>query len=66
MTTTEQFRAPDKFFVHYTVKLPPKFEPQKLVAGPYTEDEVLVQRRDISGYAYVHDVFVSTDPQPPK
>lgn len=46
------------FYVHYTVTMPPK-EPQYLVAGPYSESEVLDQRRDIASYAGVSDVYVS-------
>jgi hypothetical protein len=34
-------------------------EPQHLVAGPYSESEVLDQRRDIASYANVVDAYVS-------
>lgn len=48
-----------KFYVHYTVKLPPQFKPQYCTAGPYSEDEVLSQQQDISSYANVSTVFIS-------
>ena len=51
-----------KFYVHYTVVN--KGGPAHLVAGPYTEDEVVDQRRDIASYAYVENCFVSEDPNP--
>lgn len=51
------------YYVHYTVRLPPKREPQYCVAGPYDVNEVTNQRRDISTYANVEDVFVSEEPK---
>lgn len=53
------------WFVHYTVTMPPK-GPQHLTAGPYNEDEVLIHRVDIAGYAGVTDAFVSPNPKHPK
>jgi hypothetical protein len=50
---------PKKFYVHYTVEN--NGAPQVLVAGPYNEDEVIEHRRDIAGYAYVSNCFVSEE-----
>lgn len=46
------------YHVHYTVTNPPG-NVQFLVAGPYSESEVLDQRRDIASYAGVTDAYVS-------
>jgi hypothetical protein len=45
----------DMFYIRYTVTNPAL---TTLVAGPYTADEVLDQRRDIASYAYVTDCHV--------
>ncbi len=45
------------YYVHYTVQN--NGAPTALVAGPYNEDEVIDNRRDIAGYAYVSNCFVS-------
>lgn len=51
------------YFVHYTVTNPPeKVGPphwQHCVAGPYSESEVLDERRDIATYTGVTDAYVS-------
>lgn len=47
------------FFVHYTVDLPGQTEPKNCVAGPYSDAEVLDQRRDIAGYEGVKNAYVS-------
>ncbi len=52
-------------YVHYTVKLPPALTPQFCTAGPYSLDEVIDQRRDIAGYAHVHNVFIGELPKHP-
>lgn len=54
------------WYVHYTVKLPPKCEPQYCTAGPYTIDDVPDQRRDIAGYANIEDCFVDQNAKHPK
>lgn len=46
------------YFVHYTVTNPPE-KVQHLVAGPYSESEVLDQRRDIATYSGVTNVYIS-------
>jgi hypothetical protein len=51
-----------EFYVHYTVTMAPK-SPQKCVAGPYKEHEVLDQRRDIAGYGGVTDVYIDEKPE---
>lgn len=55
----------NKYYVHYTVKLPPRFEPQYCTAGPYSSDEWLPQKQDIAGYAHVSQVFLSDQAQHP-
>lgn len=54
----------DQFYVHYTVTLA-HAEPQNCVAGPYSEREVLSQRRDIAGYAGIENVFISESRERP-
>lgn len=55
-----------KFYVHYTVKLPPQFKPMYCTAGPYDgDDEVLLHRQDIAGYSNVSEAFISEQPQHP-
>lgn len=46
-------------YVHYTVDLPGQTEPKHCVAGPYSEAEVIDQRRDIAGYAGIKNAYIS-------
>lgn len=46
------------YFVHYTVTNPP-YASGDHVAGPYSESEVLDERRDIATYTGVTDAYVS-------
>lgn len=55
----------DKFYVHYTVKMPPKLEIQRLTAGPYSADEALSAKQDISHYAHVSEAFISGQAEHP-
>lgn len=52
------------FYVHYKVAVDPAKPPQVCTAGPYNEDEVLDQRRDISTYSGVIEAYVSENPKP--
>ena len=56
----------NNWYVHYTVTLPPQNRPQHCVAGPYSLNEVIVQKRDIAGYVYVDEVYVSEESKHPK
>jgi hypothetical protein len=51
-----------KFYVHYTVMN--NGAPQKLVAGPYSDDEAIDHRRDIASYVYVSNCFISEEATP--
>lgn len=46
-------------YVHYTVALPGQTEPKHCVAGPYSDGEVIDQRRDIAGYEGIKNVYIS-------
>ena len=57
------------WYVHYTVRNAVDIirngvhdDGQKLVAGPYTADEVIDKRRELAGAAYVTDCFISELP----
>lgn len=52
----------NKWYVHYTVENP-KGVKQHLKAGPYSEAEVLDQRRDIATYSGVIDAYVHESDQ---
>lgn len=59
----------ETYFVHYTVRTQrptpnkPEGVHQNFSAGPYTEDEVLAQRRDIATFAEVTNVYVNSSAQ---
>jgi len=52
------------FYVHYTVRN--NGAPVALVAGPYSDRDVIDHRRDMASLAYVSNCFVSQKPKPEK
>lgn len=60
--------TPAEYFVHYTVSAMKMGQPEPMhcVAGPYDTDDVLAQRRDISTYSGIANVFVSDTRERPK